>query len=381
MATTKDSSMSKPVDASLQVEDSLVKKCSNLYKVQKNLLYINKRLASLPAANKEFSLMVKRGNPPVDTPVKYTFSDNQRHLDNYAKRLQELAIEAGKNKKTSKKSELGDLTGINSLVYVGDAILSWLRNGDFGRLDFTDPKSKNLKECLPVLFSGYCSRSIFANLIYIYVIHNKLQDPNTKTKNYMDDVLTQAFRGDVMSSHFPHLKGKKIVKSPYVTASDDEHVNKICSNVFTAIDENNYLKEKELKTKPSSDVNENDFTLGHFQLFLSFSYFSEEQLEKCCNFDNSFDDIYSTLKSINDGTNTDLRQKIIQEAQLVKTVKGTIPPPEKKLKKKEVNTDETTPKTEEPVKVVVSPPVVVEPVAPVSKPVGKRPALRPKNNL
>jgi hypothetical protein len=89
------------------------------------------------------------------------------------------------------------LTGSYTPIYLGNPLIQFFNNGDFGSIDpaddITNLFSAKLMDFLPCLKSGFCLRNSLTLLFFIYAWNNKLQEKENLQFFHLDDVMNKCF--------------------------------------------------------------------------------------------------------------------------------------------------------------------------------------------
>ena len=89
------------------------------------------------------------------------------------------------------------LRGTYTPIYLGNPLIQFFNNGDFGSIDpsddITNLFSAKLMDFLPCLKSGFCLRNSLMLLFFIYGKNNKLQEKENLQYFHLDDVMNKCF--------------------------------------------------------------------------------------------------------------------------------------------------------------------------------------------
>jgi len=89
------------------------------------------------------------------------------------------------------------LRGTYTPIYLGNPLIQFFNNGNFGSIDpaddITNLFSTKLMDFLPCLKSGFCLVNSIILLFYIYGKNNKLQEKENLQYFHLDDVMNKCF--------------------------------------------------------------------------------------------------------------------------------------------------------------------------------------------
>jgi len=89
------------------------------------------------------------------------------------------------------------LRGSYTPIYLGNPLIQFFNNGDFGSIDpaddITNMLSAKLMDFLPCLKSGFCLRNSLTLMFFVYGKNNKLQEKENLQFFHLDNVMNKCF--------------------------------------------------------------------------------------------------------------------------------------------------------------------------------------------
>lgn len=218
--------------------------------------------SALTAAGK--GSVLKFPNPNAGANNWLTF--DRKDLKASCKEFRSMILEFSKflrvsRKKGRKPADPQDFSGTYAPVYLGEALITFFNQGDFGPADPTSNSSRKLMDSLPLVKGGYTLRVTITMLLFTYANHNNLRgtsDPTNGKFTRSDDFMNRVFGGNIPASFYYENELKRWNGN-----------NPSPVNTYQAV----RTREK------GRNFNPNDFDTYYFQNIAAVNYFTLNNLE------------------------------------------------------------------------------------------------------